>query len=169
MALIETLVVPPLVILPLVGLRVILVIHPTITVSDWVPVMEGFCVAVAVTVADPVDADVIKPLPLIVATDWGLTLQVTAGFPVLPSLKVPTANIWTVLFVLPVCILGDAGPTARDVKVGFTKNPLQLAAKASATSAAKAPINRSFCGLRDMVVGTPGARPGCSVSVIVRI
>lgn len=34
--------------------------------------------------------------------------------------------------------------------MGFTKNPRQLAAKASAPSAAKAPINRSFCFLEDM-------------------
>jgi hypothetical protein len=47
-----------------------------------------------VTVADPVATDVTKPLALIVATVLaGLMLQVTAGFPVLPSLNVPTANI----------------------------------------------------------------------------
>jgi len=76
--------------------------HPTVTDTVCVPVMEGFWVAVAVTVAEPVATDVTNPVALIVAVVVGVTLQVTAGFPVLPSLKVPTANICTVLFVLPV-------------------------------------------------------------------
>ena len=107
--------------------------------------IDGFLVAVAVTVADPVAVDVTNPLELIVATPVaGLMLHVTAGFPVLPSLNVPTANICTVLFVLPVWMLGEAGPTAMEVRVGFTKNPLQLAAKANAPSAANAAIRWSF-------------------------
>jgi hypothetical protein len=65
-------------------------------------VIEGLSFEVAVTVAVPVAADVTKPLPLIVAVLVGLMLQVTEGCPVLPSLNVPVANIWTVLFVLPV-------------------------------------------------------------------
>ena len=107
--------------------------------------IDGFWVAVAVIVADPVATDVTNPPALIVATpEAGLMLHVTAGFPVLPSLYVPTATICTVLFVLPVWMLGVAGPTAIEVSVGFTKNPLQLAAKANAPSAANAPIRWSF-------------------------
>lgn len=64
--------------------------------------MVGLSFEVAVTVAVPVATDVTKPLPLIVAVLVGLILHVTEGFPVLPSLKVPVANICTVLFVLPV-------------------------------------------------------------------
>ena len=159
-AVIETLVVPPLVILPLVGFSVIDSIQPTITVKDWVPVMDGFCVAVAVTVAVPVATEVTNPPGLIVATVLlGLMLQVTAGFPVLPSLKVPTANICTVLLVLPVWMLGDAGPTAMDDKVGFTKNPRQLTASAKVASAAKAPLSRSFCLFDGIRVQTPWMRP----------
>lgn len=99
----ETLEFPGLVIDELVGLSVIDVMQPTITVNDCVPVTAGFCVAVAVTVAEPVATEVTKPLGLMVATPCaGLIAQLTAGFPVLPSLKVPTTNICTVLFVLPV-------------------------------------------------------------------
>jgi hypothetical protein len=39
---------------------------------------------------------------LIVAVLVGVMLHVTEGWPVLPSLNVPTADIWTVLLVLPV-------------------------------------------------------------------
>lgn len=67
-ALIETLVVPPFVMDPLVGLKVIDVMQPTITVSDWVPVIDGFWFAVAVTVAEPVPTEVTRPLGLMVAT-----------------------------------------------------------------------------------------------------
>jgi hypothetical protein len=126
-------------------------------------VIDGFWVAVAVIVADPVATELTNPLEPIVAMPLdGEMLQVTAGFPVLPSLYVPTANICTVLFVLPVWMLGEAGPTAMEVRVGFTKNPLQLAAKANAPSAAKAAIRWSFWVLTNMVVGTPRARPGYS-------
>ena len=76
--------------------------QPTVTVTVCVPVMEGFWLAVAVTVAVPVSADVTNPPALIVAVLVGLMLQLTAGFPVLPSLNVPTTNICTVLFELPV-------------------------------------------------------------------
>ncbi len=70
--------------------------------------------------------------------------------PLLPSLKVPTANIWTVSFVLPVSIVGVNGPTEIEVSVGFTKNPRQLTANAKAASAAKAPIKRSFDFVEDI-------------------
>jgi hypothetical protein len=170
MALILTLVVPPLVMLPLVGLSVIDWIQPTITVSDWVPVIDGFCVAVAVTVAVPVATDVTNPPGLIVATVLlGLTLQVTAGLPVLPSLNVPTANICTLLFVLPVWMLGDAGPTAMEDNVGFTKKPLQLTAKVRVASAAKAQVSRSFCVVDDILVETPWARLLDSYPVFISV
>lgn len=46
--------------------------------------------------------------------------------------------------------MGETGPTARDVNVGFTKNPLQLTAKANAASAAHAPIKLSLDLFDDM-------------------
>ena len=103
-AVIVMLVVPPLAILPLVGLSVIDWIQPTITVNDCVPVIDGFCTAVAVTVAVPVATDVTNPPVLMVAMllSFGLILQRMSGLPELPSLKVPTANICTVLLVVPV-------------------------------------------------------------------
>lgn len=42
--------------------------QPTMTVTVCVPVIAGFCVAVAVTVAVPVDSDVTKPPALMLAT-----------------------------------------------------------------------------------------------------
>ena len=53
--------VSPLAILPLVGLSVIDWIQPTITVNDCVPVIDGFCTAVAVTVAVPVATRHLSP------------------------------------------------------------------------------------------------------------
>lgn len=126
--------------------------QPTVTVTVCVPVMDGFWVAVAVTVAEPVATEVTRPLELIVAIllSLGLMLQLTAGLPLLPSLKVPTANICTVLFVLPVWMLGEPGPTEIDDNVGFTKKPLQLTARAKAPSMAQAPIKPSFDFIDDM-------------------
>lgn len=63
------------------------------TVRLCVPVIAGLSLDVAVTVADPVATDVTRPFELIVAVVVGLTVQLTDGLPVLPSLKVPTANI----------------------------------------------------------------------------
>lgn len=67
--------------------------HPTLTVSDCVPVIVGFCVEVAVIVAVPVLTEVTNPLVEIVATDVGVMVHVTDALPVLPSLKVPNAVI----------------------------------------------------------------------------
>jgi hypothetical protein len=74
------------------GDKVIDWIHPTVTVSAPVPVIVGFCVAVAVIVDVPVLTDVARPLALIVATVVSELVQVTAGLPVLPSLYVPKAE-----------------------------------------------------------------------------
>ena len=109
----------------------------------------------AVTVAVPVATEVTSPFELIVAVVVGSMVQLTDGLPVLPSLKVPTANIWTVLFVLPVSMVGDAGPTANDESVGFTKNPVQLAARARVASTENAPIKRKFVFFNDIPVLTP--------------
>jgi hypothetical protein len=47
-------------------------------------------------------------------------LQETDGlFVVLPSLLVPNAVICTVLPVLPVSMVGEAGPTESEEMVGF--------------------------------------------------
>ena len=80
----------------------------------------------------------------------------------LPSLKVPVAIICTVLFVVPVWMLGVAGPTVIEESVAFTKNPRQLAAKAKAIRAAKVPVRRTFWLIEDMLalrlLGRPSLR-----------
>ena len=96
-------------------------------------------------VAVPVLEDVTRPVFEMVATEAGFIVQETDGLlVVLPSLLVPTACICTVLFVLPVSMVGEAGPTANDEIVGFTKNPLQPTANAKARSTTNTPISRSF-------------------------
>lgn len=77
----------------LVGSIAIDWMQPTVTVSDCVPVTVGFWLDVAVIVAVPVLTDFTNPLVEIVATAVGLMLQLTDALPVLPSLKVPTADI----------------------------------------------------------------------------
>ena len=100
--------------------------------------------------------DVTKPEEEIVATVVGLMLQATEGWVFwLPSLLVPATVICTVLLVLPVSIVGDAGPTAIEVRVGFWKKPVQLMARADATSRALVQAKRSFCLVDDIVVETP--------------
>jgi hypothetical protein len=96
------------------------VIHPTVTVTVAVPVIDGFWLEVAVTVAVPTATEVTNPLEEIVAVDVGVMLQLTDGLLlVLPSLFVPKTVIWIVLLVSPVSIVGDAGPTASEDIVGF--------------------------------------------------
>jgi hypothetical protein len=108
-----------------------------------------------VTVAVPVLTDVTKPEEDIVATLVGLMLQETEGLlEVLPSLLVPNTVICTVLAVVPVWMVGDAGPTEIEDIVGFWKKPVQLMVSADATSMAKVQARRSFC-LGDIVVQTP--------------
>ena len=107
---------------------------------------------VAVTVALPVLTDVTSPWELIVAIDVGLIVQATEGLlVVLPSLFVPSTVICTVLSVVPVSMVGEAGPTASDVSEGLTKNPLQLTASASVVSAAIAPATRSLLLADDII------------------
>ena len=101
---------------------------------------------VAVTLAVPVLTEVTNPLVSIVAIlpSEGLMLQETEGLVVvLPSLLVPNTVICTVFPVGPVWMVGDTGPTDKDEIVGFTKNPVQLTAKANRLSAARAPRRRS--------------------------
>src|SRR5579859_831966 len=131
--------------------------QPTVTVTVCVPVMDGFCVAAAVTVADPTATDFTNPPAVMVAVVVGLTLQVTDGLPVLPSLNVPTANICTVSLVLPVWMLGDAGPTASELSVGLTKNPRQLAASARIVSMATAATTRGVCFMDNVIVHSLGS------------
>ena len=131
--------------------------QPTVTLTVCVPVMEGLSFAVAVTVAVPTATDFTNPLLLIVAVVVGLMLQLTPGLPVLPSLNVPTANIWTVLLLLPVWMLGDAGPTASEESVGFTKKPRQLAASARPASMATAATARGACFFDDLIVHSLGS------------
>lgn len=94
--------------------------------------------------------EVTNPDLLIVAT--GVVPEATAGtlhktdglLVVLPSLLVPNAVICTVLLVLPVSMVGVAGPTESDDIVGLTKNPLQLMASANVASMAQVHARRSF-------------------------
>ena len=153
-ALIVWLVLPPLLSVKLVGFRVIDWMQPTVTVTVCVPLMDGFLLEVAVTVADPVLTDVTKPEEEIVATLVGVMLQETDGLlVVLPSLLVPNTLICTVLSVFPVWMVGDAGPTEIEDSVGVTKKPVQLTAVAARmASAARAPERRSFRFADDMVM-----------------
>jgi hypothetical protein len=150
--------VPPTEMLALVGAIAIDLMHPTVTVTGCVPVIVGFCVEVAVMVAVPVLTDFTNPLVEIVAMEGSLTLQVTDAFPVLPSLKVPTADIWTVLLVVPVWMDGDPGATTSELRVGFTKNPRQLTARPNVASAAKAQIKRSLDFNEGILVTAPWVR-----------
>jgi len=144
--------------LALVGEIAIDWMQPTVTVSDCVPVIVGFWVEVAVMVAVPVLTDFTNPPVETVAIELSLMLQVTDALPVLPSLKVPTADICTVLFALPVSMDGEAGATTSELSVGFTKNPRQLTAKASVASAAKAQAMRNLDFSVGIFVAAPWAR-----------
>ena len=108
------------------------------------------------TVAVPTATDVTKPVEEIVAVDVGLTLQETEGlFCVLPSLLVPKTVICTVLLVVPVSMVGVAGPTASEDIVGFTKNPVQATPRPASNSTAKLTTKRSLFFLGDILVATP--------------
>jgi hypothetical protein len=135
----------------LVGVTAIDRMHPTVTVTVCVPVIDGFLLDAAVTVACPVLTDVTKPEAEIVATEVGVMLQETEGLlVVLPSLFVANTVICTVLLVLPVSMLGDGGPTESEDMVGFWKNPVQLSPRAKTASAAKVPARRNFCLVDDI-------------------
>jgi hypothetical protein len=140
-------------ILAVVGVTAIDRMHPTVTLTVCEPVIDGFALAAAVTVACPVLIDVTRPEDEIVATEVGLTLHETDGLlEVLPSLFVPTTVICTVLAVLPVSMLGDAGPTAIELRIGFWKNPVQLMVRAAAARVASDPIRRSLCFADNIVI-----------------
>jgi hypothetical protein len=100
------------------GTNVIDSMQPTLTVTVCDPVMVGFTLEVAVIDEVPVLTEVTNPEPLTVAMLGSALLQATDGLAVLPSLYVPMAVICTVLSVLPVSIVGVAGPTAIVLSVG---------------------------------------------------
>jgi hypothetical protein len=94
-----------------------------------------------------------------VAVDVGVMLQLTDGLlVVLPSLFVPNTVICTVLLVLPVSMLGVAGPTESEVRVGFWKKPRQLMPKAEIPSTPRAMVRRSFSFLDDIFLNASLAR-----------
>jgi len=106
-----------------------------------------------VTVAAPTLTDVTRPVVETVAVLVGVMVQATDGvLTVLPSLLVPNACICTVLSVLPVSMVGEDGPTEIVLKVGLTKNPLQLMVAPTASSTAQVPARWSLCFLDDMVI-----------------
>jgi hypothetical protein len=151
--------VPPTEMLAFEGSTVMELIQPTVTLTVCVPVIDGFLLEVAVTVAVPVPADVTKPVEEIVATVVGVMVQETDGLlVVLPSLLVPNEVICTVLLVFPVSMVGEAGPTEIVDRVGLTKNPVQLVVSKNVASMAKAQTARSFPFIDDIVVETPWAR-----------
>jgi hypothetical protein len=82
----------------------------------------------------------------------GAMPQLTDALPVLPSLKLAVALIWTVLLVDPASIVAVEGTTLMELSVGFTKNPRQLTARARVTSAARAPTKRSFDVIDDIIL-----------------
>jgi hypothetical protein len=144
---------------PLEGVTRMDWMHPTVTVTVCVPVIDGFVLEVAVTVAVPVLPDVTKPEEEIVATVVGVMAQETDGlFVVLPSLLVPNAVICTVLPVVPFWMVGVGGPTEIDDSVGLTKKPVQLMVSANVASMAKVQASRSFCLSDAIVVKTPWMR-----------
>ena len=53
---------------------------------------------------------------------------------------------------------GLGGSITISVMVGFTKNPVQLAARANVASAMHAPITRSFEFFENIRINTPGPR-----------
>ena len=55
------------------------------------------------------------------------------------------------LLVLPVKIVGEIGPTASAVRVGLTKNPVQLSARPRVAIAPKAAISRSLDFVDDII------------------
>jgi hypothetical protein len=108
---------------------------------------------VAVTVAVPTLAEVTRPDEEIVATVVGVIVHPTDGLVlVLPSLLVPTTVICTVLLVVPVSMVGVAGPTAIEVSVGLTKNPVQPTPIANSASAANDPIRRGLRFVDGMII-----------------
>jgi hypothetical protein len=143
---------------PLVGVSVIEVMQPTVTVTVCVPLIDVFVLEVAVTVAVPTLAEVTRPLEETVATDAGVIVQATEGWlAVLPSLFVPVTRICTVLFVEPVSIVGDAGPTEIEFSVGLTKKPVQATPRTRTANTAKALARRNLCFV-DVMIVTPWTR-----------
>jgi len=138
---------------PLVGFIVIEVTH-WLTVTVCVPVIDGFALAVAVTVAVPRATDVTKPVEEIVATPVGVMVQATGTLlAVLPSLLVPNTVICTVLLVVPpIRMVGDAGPTTMDDRVGLTKKPVQPTSETTIASAQRALARQSLCLADDIVI-----------------
>jgi hypothetical protein len=137
---------------PLVGFIVIEVTH-WLTVTVCVPVIDGFALAVAVTVAVPTATDVTRPVEEIVANSVGVMVQATGTLlAVLPSLLVPNTVICTVLLVVPVRMVGDAGPTTMDDRVGLTKKPVQPTSETTIASAQRALARQSLCLADDIVI-----------------
>jgi hypothetical protein len=137
---------------PLVGFTVIEVTH-WLTVTVCVPVIDGFAFAVAVTVAVPRATDVTKPVEEIVANSVGVMVQATGTLlAVLPSLLVPNTVICTVLLVVPVRMVGDAGPTTMDDRVGLTKKPVHPTSETTIASAQRALARQSLCLADDIVI-----------------
>ena len=82
-------------------------IQPTVTVTVVDPASVLLTFDVAVTVIEPKLTAVTSPVADTVAAVVppeivGAIVQVTEGRPVMPSLKTPVADIWTVLPVVPV-------------------------------------------------------------------
>jgi hypothetical protein len=116
------------------------------TVSVVVAVIVGSFVDVAVMVVVPAAIAVAKPVELLMLATVlaSLLLQLTGVLPLLPSLKTPTAENCCVLPGAWTVMVGVAGVMASDVSVGSTKNPWQLAPKATRTNTAKASVNGSL-------------------------
>jgi hypothetical protein len=152
--------------LRLLGLTTIDVmpVSTTVTVVDpeHAEQLPEAAVIVASPTATPVTTPEVCPTDtLFESLEDHVTPEVSVFW--LPSLNVPVALICQVWLTL---IFSPWGPTETPVRVGLTKNPRQLIARANAASAAQAPITRTLCLMEDMVVGTPRARPLQVLSLI---
>jgi hypothetical protein len=138
----------------------VIVIEETVsaTVAVVVPVIDP---EEAVMVDVPAETPVSMPPVVTVATAGSeldqqtvLPVQLVPPFRVLllPSLKVAAAVSCSEAAPLPKPTDGLGGSMVMEETVGFWKNPLQLTARASVASAAKAPARRSLFFVDDMVI-----------------
>jgi hypothetical protein len=128
-------------IVAVVGLIFTLVTFPKVTFTVPVPLTVPDW---AVMVALPEAAAVTTPAVLTGTVDVSELDHTTPEVKlfVVPSSNVPVAVICC---LLPWVRFKGFGPTVRDVKVGFTKKPVQLTASASAN---RAVTDRKTCNLR---------------------
>src|SRR4029077_11712631 len=125
--------------------RVMLTVVWPLTVPNW-------AVIVGVPAATPFTTPVLVTVAIVSSEDCHVIPDLLVTSPVLLSLKVAVAAI---CWVEPTGMFTLDGPTVMLLTVGFTKNPLQLTAKARPRITANEPISFNF--FADMFSGTPWA------------